>query len=63
MGKKTPLEKNDRDQKQKYEKPLLVPIELASEEVMVLGCKLTNGGFAFNHPVCTAATPCSAAGS
>ncbi len=46
--------KNQEEKKNTYEKPRLRIIELATEEVLAAGCKLTSGGFAFD------AIPCSA---
>jgi hypothetical protein len=46
--------KNQEEKKKTYEKPRLRIIELAAEEVLASGCKLTSGGSAFN------AIPCSA---
>jgi hypothetical protein len=40
--------------KKKYEKPRLRIIEMASEEVLAIGCKLADGGFDVG------ATPCIA---
>ena len=38
--------------KETYEKPVLRTIELAVEEVLVLGCKLSSTGFAFGVVPC-----------
>jgi hypothetical protein len=50
--------------KQVYQKPRLIVIELAAEEVLAIGCKLTSSGFAPNSisPPC-AFQSCSNAGS
>jgi hypothetical protein len=56
-----------RDRKKHlYVKPRLRTIELAAEEVLVIGCKQTNTGPAVDLPsgdTCTLPTPCYEAGS
>ena len=49
-------------QKRLYEKPSLRTIELASEEVLGVGCKLSSGGFAIGVTPCTAGS-CTGLGS
>ncbi len=46
--------KNQEEKKKTYEKPRLRIIELAAEEVLAAGCKLTGGGFAADAVPCAA---------
>ena len=59
------MESNDKKEKDKhvYKKPVLRIIELATDEVMALGCKLAGGGSAFALTPCVNINNCSAAGS
>lgn len=58
------MERDERDEKirRPYEKPTLRIIELASEEVMSVGCKTNSGGFAVGSQICTFRS-CAGAGS
>ena len=49
-------------EKRVYEKPRLRTIELAAEEVLGVGCKMTSGGTAPSITPCTAG-PCVSLGS
>ncbi len=59
-------EKQEKQKKEKskrvYEKPKLRTIELAAEEVLATGCKLSTGGFAFGSVPCIAGT-CAGGGT
>jgi len=56
--------KEDKKKKKRaYEKPRLRIIELAAEEVLAVGCKLTNGGFALGGVTPCIGTGCVSAGS
>ena len=54
--------KDNKETKRAYEKPQLRTIELVAEEVLAVGCKLSNGGFNFGAPQCTM-NNCVGAGS
>jgi hypothetical protein len=47
-------EKKREGEKKLYEKPKLTTIELAVDEVLSVGCKLSSGGVAFGASPCTA---------
>lgn len=56
--------KNREKTKQCYKKPKLRTIELAAEEVLVVGCKLSGSGSAvLNESSCTQPTQCFELGS
>jgi len=57
-----PPDSTGETQRQPYEKPVVLTIELAAEEVLAVGCKLAGGPGGPIAPTCTAA-PCFAAGS
>jgi hypothetical protein len=48
--------RDKKERKRTYEKPRLRTIELAAEEVLAIGCKILNGGFARDT------TPCQGSG-
>lgn len=51
-----------RRTKRSYEKPKLRVIDLAAEEVLAIGCKVSDGGMAFGASPCPA-NSCNQAGS
>lgn len=53
----------DPPSKEAYEKPELLPIDLAAEEVLAIGCKLPSGSRNVGRPACGLAVPCSRKGS
>jgi len=57
-----PKRQNERGKKP-YEKPQLTTIELAVEEVLGVGCKLSYSGWACGATPCTLAGNCYQAGS
>ena len=53
--------KQKKRRRERYEKPNLRVIELATEEVLGVGCKTdTTGGY--NVPVCSYGAPCNVVG-
>jgi hypothetical protein len=57
MGTEAP-----RKTKRPYERPKLRIIDLAAEEVLAVGCKVSDGGIAFGGSPCPA-NNCNQAGS
>ena len=59
------LKRDDLREKQKrtYEKPQLRVIELAAEEVLGFGCKLSSGGRAVGSPANCVSNGCHVAAS
>ncbi len=55
-------EEKDEATKQPYEKPELIAIDLAAEEVLAVGCKLAGGSGGPIPPTCTTSN-CVTAGS
>ena len=55
-------ERNDAGEKSKYSKPRLRTIELATDEVLAVGCKTNKSGFNVNSSPCMA-NNCSKQGS
>jgi len=47
-----PIEQNKQKAKKVYKKPKLRKIELAADEVMGIGCKLSDGGFSLDAAPC-----------
>ena len=56
-------DQTEKKKKDVYQKPRLRTIELAAEEVLGVGCKLTSGGFASGAYPCFPGNNCSQAGS
>jgi hypothetical protein len=54
---------HEEKNKENYDKPVLRTIELAAEEVLGLGCKLSTGGTAFGSPINCTFNSCAGAGS
>ena len=54
---------NNLKNKKAYEKPTLRIIELETDQVLILGCKLANTGSAPLDPVTCIANLCAEAGS
>jgi hypothetical protein len=52
----------DRAPKQEYKKPRVIKIDLAAEEVLAVGCKMTGNQPAFNHLPCVTRS-CATQGS
>lgn len=43
---------NETKPKREYHKPQVIKIDLASDEVLAVGCKMTGNQPAFNHLPC-----------
>jgi hypothetical protein len=56
-------QKNNNQNKKLYEKPGLRIIELETDQVLILGCKLSNGGTAAADPITCIGNNCAEAGS
>jgi hypothetical protein len=56
-------EKKKEMEKRPYERPRLRRIELAAEEVLVVGCKSQSGGIAYLNPPPCSAHHCAGPGS
>ncbi|UCH92627.1 MAG: hypothetical protein JSV88_20345 [Candidatus Aminicenantes bacterium] len=56
-------QKNNVKNKKIYEKPKLRIIELETDQVLILGCKLDSGGSAPGDPVTCIGNLCAEAGS
>lgn len=54
---------NNVKNKKTYEKPMLRIIELETDQVLILGCKLAGGGSAPLDPVTCIGNLCAEAGS
>lgn len=53
---------NPNKQKREYHKPQVIKIDLASDEVLAVGCKMTGNQPAFNHLPCVTRS-CATQGS
>ena len=59
----SPLRSTDSPSpKREYHKPQVIKIDLASDEVLAVGCKMTGNQPAFNHLPCVAKS-CATQGS
>jgi hypothetical protein len=56
-------QKNNNKNKKLYEKPGLRIIELETDQVLILGCKLASGGTAPADPITCVGNNCAEAGS
>jgi hypothetical protein len=57
------MEERTRERGEAYRPPFVREISLAAEEVLAVGCKLSNGGSNVGPPTCITTIMCAAAGS